>query len=443
MGTVMSLPKGTFIIGKSNRNAHNLYRLYNIQDHLFPYDLKPGKANFQGINLSVALEVFNSIVTQKLDVSLHKSQMTEKEFEVFKTILNPSKVLQKVLVTDSDARDAKIEMSTDDKQIYLCRNYLVEVHELIGKLKSVTILQLCCNYLKFLPYGIGQLKQLKMLIVSRNRIVEIPEEIGMCKELREIDLSYNLIRYLPRSVAGLKKLNTLQLGGNLMRKVPCFLGKLHSLKYLNISNNPIMTIPLEILKLPFLLSLNCNGCNLRLIEKRFEVVGAMTLKETVGRNIIRKNLRVRRNITLSLQELLLSVKECCFCGGPFFNYFVDVQDTFIFDSEEYPIDYKMCSMHYRRHEDRLSTLFERTVQTFPSRIYEENLPSVCEMFEPICLDDRQRKMMDEGVEGKEDTMPLISLAKRNHRDHQRNGIDSILRGHYENLNPYDDLLREP
>lgn len=437
----MSLPKGTFVIGKSNRNAHNLYRLYNVQDHLFPYDLKIDKANFQGINLSVALEVFNSVVAQKLDADLHKSQLTEKELEMFKTILNPSKVLQKALTTSSEARDAKIEMSTEDKQIYLCRNYLVEVHELIGKLKSVTILQLCCNYLKFLPYGIGQLKQLKMLIVSRNRIVELPEEIGMCKELREIDLSYNLIRYLPRSIAGLKKLNTLQLGSNLIREVPYFLGKLHSLKYLNISNNPIKTIPLEVLKLPFLLSLNCNGCNLNSDKKKFEVVGTMTLKETVGRNIIRRNLPIRKNITPSLQGFLLSVKECCFCGGPFFDYFVDVEDTFVFDSEAYPIHYKMCCMHYRRHEDRLSTLFERTVQTFPSRIYEENLPSISEIFEPICFDDRQKKIMDEGLESKGSTVPLISLAKRNYRKYRRNSVDSILKGGYENLNFYDDLLK--
>jgi len=437
----MSLPKETFVIGKSNRNAHNLYRLYNIQDHLFPYELNKNRATLNDINLAVALEMFNSIVTQKLNKPRHKNTLTDHELEVFKSILNPSKVLQRILTTGADTKDLKIEISSEDKQIYLCRNYLVDVNELIGRLKSVTILQLCCNYLKFLPYGIGQLKGLKMLIISRNRLVEIPEDIGMCKELREIDLSFNLIRRLPKSISGLKKLNTLQLGSNLIREVPYFLGKLNSLKYLNLSNNPIQSIPLEILKLPFLLSLNCSGCNLNFNRRKFSLIGSMTLKEIAGRNLIRKNIPVVRKPNLILRDYILSVKECCFCGGPFFDHFVEVEDIFIFDSEEYPIYYRMCCVHYRRHEDRLYTLFEHSVSTFPFKIFEENLPSICELFEPICFDDRQRKMMNDGFEGDGTTMPLIALAKYNSKRYRYCYNDSIFTDNFNNFSLFDDILK--
>lgn len=440
MGTGLSLPKETVVVGKTNRNAPNLYRFHDVPDHLYPYEAKKNKTKFPDIELALALEAFNAIVTCKLSTEEPPQRLTKNEVEIFKKILNPVKTLQNALITSGDTKELKMEISAEDKQIYLCRSYLVELNEIVCKHKSITILQICCNYLRYLPYGIGQLRGLKMLVVSRNRITEIPDEIGLCKELREIDMSHNLIKKLPKSLVCLKRLNTLQLANNLLTEVPTFLGKVQSLKYLNLSNNKIKSIPLEIFKLPFLLSLNCAGCSLNLKNRKiFEIKGKMTLLETAARNIIRKNLPLRRNVSMPLIDYIIDAQECTFCGGPFFEYYVDVEDLHIFESEVYPIHYKMCSLHYKKHEDRLSTLFERTMPTFPIKIFEENLPSVCELFEPHIYDE---EALQNGMANAELTgmIPLVCLAGYNTKKYRRSIIDSFFQSDRENPNIFDYIF---
>lgn len=443
MGTGLSLPRETVIVGKTNRNAPNLYRFHDLPDHLYPYETRKSvKIKFPDIELALALEAFNSIVECKLDLEPTSQRLTRDEVEIFKTILNPAKTLQSALISSNDTKELKLEISADDKQIYLCRSYLVELNEIVCKHRAITILQICCNYLRYLPYGLGQLRHLKMLIVSRNRIVEIPEEIGLCKEMRELDLSNNLIRTLPKSLVCLKRLNTLQLANNLLTELPTFLGKVHSLKYLNLSNNRIRSIPLEIIKLPFLLSLNCTGCTLNIRNRKiFEIKGKMTLIETAARNVIRKNLPIRRNSSESLFDYLLGVQECSFCGGPFFEYYVNVEDFHIFESEAYPTHYKMCSLHYMQHEDRLSTLFERSLPTFPIQIFEEDLPSVCELFESHSYDESILQQIMEKAQGAE-MVPLIWLAGYNRTKHRPRTATTLFHLDQGNPNIFDQIFDE-
>lgn len=436
MGSTISMVKRTYMIGRSNRNAPTLYRAYNCYDHLFPYELDKESENAGSIRLKAALESFNSLVSRRLKIP-HQRCLQNEEVETYKNTINPEKVLYKMLTSSPEARDVNIEVSPDEKQIYLCRNYIIELNEEISELNNITVFQTCCNYLKYIPYGIGRLNNLKMLIISRNRLIELPDEIAMCKELREIDVSFNLIKKLPKSIAGLKKLNTLHLSANRFEELPSFLGKLNSLKYLNVSHNPLKSIPLEIFKLPFLLSLTADGCDFQILSS-FDEVGSVTLKETIARRIIKNNLRVRRNMPLEMREYLMKVQECSFCGGPFFEHYIEVHDRHNFEGEIFPVNYRLCFKHYNGHAERLQTLFEKNLATYPARLLQENMPTVTELFEPFCFDELQRRTMEDGIGTSTELIPLISLAMYNTAAFRKFSMEMIFDENLENLNVFDD-----
>lgn len=440
MGTGMSLPKETVVIGKTNSNAPDLFRSHEIPSINYPYELFHKRESFADIELAFALESFNSIVSCKLNAHEDYRPLSIEDMERFKLILNPAKNLQNALIMGEDAKELRIEVNVEDRQIYLCRKNIVELNESICKHKSISILQICCNYLRYLPYGIGQLKNLKMLILARNRITTLPEEIGMCKDLREIDISQNLIKDLPKSLACLKRLNTLQLSSNKLTEIPEFIGKMQSLKYLNLSFNKITSIPLEVFKLPFLMNINTSGCNLSIKDRKsFTVVGKLTLIETVARHIIRQNIPIKKNISKDLVNYILDVQECSFCNGPFFDHYVTVEDVHVFESEVFPVHYKMCCKHYERHEDRITTLFEQDVYTFPTKIYEEYLPSVTELFEPCSYEDGVIQRAKEASKTS-DTIPLICLSEQNLLKYRQNMIDNFFSSDHENPNIFDFIF---
>ena len=342
-----------------------------------------------------------------------------------------------MLATSQVVQEVKIAFPCDEKQVYLCRHNMTELNENIAQLTDITIFQTCCNYLRYIPYGIGQLRNLKMLILSRNRLVELPDEIGLCKELKEIDVSFNLLKALPRSIAGLKKLCTLQIAGNYFEDIPSFIGKLTSLKYLGMGYNPFRNIPLEIFKLPFLLNFSCDNTGLTR-NKKFVEVGEMSLMEIAARNLVKNNLDVCRHLSSSMQNHILGVQECSFCGGPLFDYYVEVEDLHVFESETYPVKYRMCCKHYSSHEDRLATLFERNMPTIPTKLIQDNMPSVTELFEPFCFNEAQQKRMEEGFSHNETKIPLISLAKYNSCYLKRYKMERVLEENIENYNVYDN-----
>lgn len=438
MGSTVSMVKRTYVIGRSNRNAPNLYRIYNCDDHLFPYETTKLPESMRSIRLATVLEAFNSLVSQNLKIE-HKKYLQEDELELYKTLIKPEKILYKMLSSSPEARDVRLEVSSDEKQVYLCRNYITELNEQIGELAGIYVFQTCCNYMRYLPYSIGHLRNLKMLIVSRNRLVELPDEIAMCKELREIDVSYNLLRALPRSIAGLKRLNTLHLTGNRFEKLPSFMGKLTSLKYINISYNPLQYIPLEVFKLPFLLSLTADSCEFQ-FKSSFKEIGLPTLMETTARNIIRNNLRVSKNMAVSIRNYLLKAQECSFCGGPFFDNYIEVFDQHTFEGEEFPVSYRTCCRHYNSHAERLLILFEKNLSTYPAKLFQDGMPSITELFEPLCLDEVQSRRMSEGFQAEGDTMPLISMAMYNSTAYRKFRIEKIFEDNIENLNVFDDIL---
>lgn len=431
--------KKTYVVGICNNNAPGLYRKYNCYDHLFHYDIADTDIDQGAMKIALALEAFNTLVTHRLGIELSNHLVDAEQVEEYQRITKPEKVLQQILVLNPLSQELKIELNEDDKQLYLCRNYIVELNENISKLTQVTVFQTCCNYLRYLPCGIGCLKNLKMLILSRNRLTVLPDEIGFCKELREVDVSYNLLSFLPQSIVALKKLNTLHITGNNFKTIPSFIGKLYSLKYFGIGRNPIVSVPLEVFKLPFLLSISFESCKMN-IKMKFAEAGRFTLQEIAARNIIKNNLPVPRHMPINTREYILRVQECAFCGGPYFDNHIEVEDYHIFESTRFPINYKMCSKHYFSHEERLPALFARNIDTVPVRLQKEHMPSVSELFESFSFNELQIKKMNEGIAGKSKLMPLISLAKYNSSIFKRFKIDMFLDETVENLNPFDQGL---
>lgn len=432
--------KRTYVVGTCNNSAPALYRKYNCYDHLFHYEPSQPQADQSRMRMVLALEAFNMLATQQLDLE-PRQLVSSDELLGYQHMIKPEKVLQQMLTTSPLAQDVRVELGADDKQIYLCRNYLIEMNENIARMDQITVFQTCCNYLRRIPCGIGHLRGLKMLILSRNRLIELPEELGFCKELREVDVSYNQLSRLPRSIVALKKLNSLQLTGNCFDSLPPFLGKLNSLKYLGVARNPIPTVPLEIFKLPFLLSISFDHVpGHRPPQRRFDEVGLLSLTEIVSRQIVRGNMPVHRHMPVSQRDHLLNVQECSFCGGPYFDYRIEVVDVHNFESVPYPISYSMCSRHYGSHEQRLPTLFERSIPTVPVGLQQDNMPSVTELFEPFAFNEAQVKKMREGAEGRAPLMPLISLAALNSCSSRRFRIEMLLDEPVEELNAFDKKM---
>lgn len=430
MGTGMSFPKEDLVIAKRNRNSDEIHKIYNS-------NFTVNKSKYKDIILALNIDSFNKFVTYKLKIESHKSNLTNNEIAVLRSIVNPLQALHLNLTKSEDTEDYRVDSSQNETRLYLCGCKLVELTPNIYKLQSLTILQTCCNYLKFLPYGLGQLRNLRILGLSKNHLISIPWEIGFLKELRELDLANNRLNKLPKSLACLKRLNTLKIENNLFTEIPSFLGKIHSLKMLNLSFNKIESIPFEIFKLPFLMSLNTTGCGLKpRNEKKFEENYNLTLKETVARNLIRKNQRVDKRITKSSINYLIEAQECCFCGGPYFDSFIYVEDNHNYESEVFPIHYKMCSLHYSQHEERISTLFERSLRTFPSKLFEENLPPVDELFEP-CSYDSIALESSYRYESADNKFPLVCLSIFNKPKERQHLIDEIFEVEIDNLNSFD------
>lgn len=415
-----------------NFRVHSLYRKYNCQDHLNPYELSDVVINKNGIRLNIALDKFNAMVDANMPVDriidvrreICKNMCKDSRGdEYYQGSITPELILQKKLINSPETRSLAIELTSDDTSIYLCQSLVVELTEEVAEFKQATVLQVCCNYLRYLPYGVGQLKELRMLILSKNRLESIPEEVGLCKELSHVDLSNNLLTTLPRSFAGLKRLGTLHLTNNKFTELPSYMGKMPAMKHLHIGGNKLTNLPLEIFLSPFLLTLTVENNNLEFSSK-YKEVGVMTLKEHIARDIIINNRMVPRNICEISKKYLFQVQECSFCSGPFFDYYIEVEDMHMFEGDAYPVKYKMCCKHYQSHCDRIQTLFSSLVASIPKKLAQYDMPPVSQLFNPYCFNDSQLNKMDLGFDGNSDKIPLISLARYNipHRKDNKNII---------------------
>ncbi|KAG5858741.1 leucine repeat-rich protein [Encephalitozoon hellem] len=398
------------IIARSNPSAPGVLRLYNLEDHVFPYKVSKSAETYPSIHLASSLASFEKLVLKHLPLSPRLEEITGKETDIYHNVVNKEETAREILASGERMTIIRHNPKEDRNQVYMCRQFVVEITEGIGEIRDLKVLQACCNYLTRLPRQIGCLTNLRVLVLSKNRIQSLPDEIGLLKNLRELNLSQNLLSTLPRGISALKALNALHIDDNLFTTLPSVIGRLYGLKYLNISNNRIQNIPLEILKLPFLIELTALSCDFA-SKDSIECIGDITLKETCSRHLIRNNLKIQRNIHKPLIRYLLSVQECSFCGGPLFEHYYLHRSTQTFDSERFPIVYKLCVKHYVRHEDRIATLFLGPLKTYPQRLIKSNMPFVGELFNHLGYNDEQKRILEQGWKGEGDRMPLICLSK--------------------------------
>ncbi|KAF9763474.1 Leucine-rich repeat-containing protein 57 [Nosema granulosis] len=379
MGASQSIPVGKIYIGKSNVSAPGVLRLYNLTDTVFPYRRSDFVGRYSHIRLDTKMAKVEAKMRPSMNLSPRDSNITFEEEEIYNNIYRKELTARKIIMNGSRTHNIFYDPIEDKNQIYLCRQFVVELDEEIGKIKDLKVLQACCNYISFIPNSIGMLKNLKVLILSRNRIRKIPDEIGGLVNLREINLSHNFIEELPTSMVSLKLLNALHIENNRLKKIPNFVVNLQSLKYLNISNNPISEIPFRIFKLPFLIEILAEGCPLK-FEETIEKVENVSLKEICCRHLLRNNLPVYTRTDVPLARYLFSVEECCFCGGPLFDSYYLMKTKHSFEGKLYPVVYKMCESHYSYHKERLESLYKNSHKTFPFKLIVKDMTSISELF---------------------------------------------------------------
>lgn len=401
------------VIAKSNPSSPGVLRLYNLKDHVFPYRVSQEVDSYPSVHLATAIDGFEKLISEHLSLSPRIPEITKKEVDTYHNVINREEMARNILTNGERTGMIHYNFAENRGQLYMCRQFVVEITEDIGEIEDLRILQACCNYLTTLPHRIGCLSNLRVLVLSKNRIQKLPNELGMLKNLRELNLSQNLLSELPNGISSLKALNALHIDSNLFTSLPHIIGRLHGLKYLNISNNRINNIPLEILKLPFLIELTTTSCDF-IAENKVEYFGQNTLKETCSRHLIRNNLDVHRDMDKTLVKYLLSVEECSFCGGPLFERYNLHRSTQIFDSERLPVIYKLCTNHYTMHEDRIAALFSKPLETYPHNLIRSNMPLVGELFNHLSYNEAQNRILNKGWNNnKSNKIPLICLSRYN------------------------------
>ncbi|KAH9411723.1 hypothetical protein HK407_04g08340 [Ordospora pajunii] len=420
MGNVSSNVSKSPVVARSNSSAPGVLRLYNLGDHIFPYKVSHGTEVYPSIHLATKINEVERLISKHLLLSPRLEEITSREVDIYYNIVNRDSIADDILAKSDQTTPLHYNAAEDGNQMYMCRQFVVELTEEIADAKDLRILQACCNYLTRIPRQIGALINLKVLVLSKNRIRSLPDDIGLLRSLKELNLSQNMLSDLPRGTSSLKILNALHIDNNMFTVLPTVIGRLHGLKYLNVSNNRIQSIPLEILKLPFLIELMSSSCDFD-ARDIVECVGSPTLKETCSRHLIRNNLNVYRDIDGPLARYILSVQECSFCGGPFFEQYYLHRSMQVFDSERLPVVYKICSRHYSKHEDRIAALFLGPLRTYPERLIRENMPFVSELFNSFGYSTEQTSVLEQGLNNTSSiTMPLICLSRR--KDHQQEDI---------------------
>lgn len=127
-------------------------------------------------------------------------------------------------------------------------NYLVELPELISRLKVLTSLIASQNDLERLPDSLGNLTDLVVLDLTDNNLSYIPKTSSNLSELRVLLLDNNRLLELPDGLGLLPELREIHTKNNLLTSLPIDLCQSHTLRMLDIDVNPMRMPPLEIVE---------------------------------------------------------------------------------------------------------------------------------------------------------------------------------------------------
>lgn len=260
-----------------------------------------------------------------------------------------------------------ISSLTSSTNIELCSKNLISLHSNIALLTDATSLMICCNKLSSIPSEIGYLyKNLTTLSLARNEIVELPESIGFLVNLVELRLSNNQLKTLPKSIIALQKLHTLSISSNQFSWLPVEIASLKKLTLLDASSNPLRVLPAELLRLKNLRRIRLDDCPLVTgFSAPMISYAPPLLKELAARSLVRNNHPIISNPPSSIKNYLLSVQECSFCGGPFFEHYAERGRLVAKNEFMIPIVYRLCVSHWSTEEERVQVMFKKAPSTAP------------------------------------------------------------------------------
>jgi hypothetical protein len=112
------------------------------------------------------------------------------------------------------SRKERKNVSGLTEELYMAQCGLVRIHDTLGQLKGLQILDLHSNKLTDIPDELVQLHSLRVLLLHANRIEKLPANFGQLQNLRELDVSQNLIAYLPDGIHKCSKLKIVRFNAN-------------------------------------------------------------------------------------------------------------------------------------------------------------------------------------------------------------------------------------
>ncbi|XP_059429953.1 disease resistance protein RUN1-like [Corylus avellana] len=211
---------------------------------------------------------------------------------------------------------------------------LVEIHESIGYLKRLNLLDLQrCENLRNLPINISKLESLKTLLLSQCLNLErLPEQLGSMTALTVLKVENTTIKQLPSSFSLLTNLETLSLlGCDCLIESPEFLqtsrlkelilagctslvevhksiGLLKRLVFLDLSGcKKLMNLPSNISNLELLETLSLYGCECLIESPEFLQTSSLEMLILAGCTSL---VEVHKSIGLLKRLVLLNLGGC-------------------------------------------------------------------------------------------------------------------------------------
>ncbi|ELQ74569.1 Leucine rich repeat protein [Trachipleistophora hominis] len=243
-------------------------------------------------------------------------------------------------------------------------------------------------------------------------LVCLPRDIGKLKNLESLDVSDNRLKELPDTFSALQSLTVLNLTNNRFDEVPRIIGCIRTLHILSLEGNAINDVPVEVIRLPYLSVLKTRPLAPKSsIEVRSSGT-SIDIAEKTARRVIIKHLYKKCKLNVHVKRLLMQVKECSFCNGPYFRVNYTVITNQFYNSRYIPVRHEMCSLHFTSEPTMFYLLYMRpNYQGILPRDSEERLPFSM-IFNYHAYGDKFKKYIDEQNEEEGTILSLIYHYKR-------------------------------
>jgi hypothetical protein len=251
----------------------------------------------------------------------------------------------------SELESVSLSQVKNKRSIDLCSRFITSISDDAKDIKAQSIV-LCCNQLSSLPsFGLN----LKILNLSRNQLKFVPESLFNCVQLIELDLSFNQIRRISGSLGKLINLKKLILANNALAEIPQEIGNCSQLEVLNVANNCIYTIAAEFSLLKNVKSIYLDGNPLYPVVNS-ESASVPSLRELAARQIKDLNISIDE-LPGHFQDYISSGKKCSYCSKSFYESCVRRGRFIVRGTEQFPIEYKLCSSHWTTEQERVRCIF--------------------------------------------------------------------------------------